>query len=111
MSVRRVRHVLTIVALSLFAVVGVPNAMSAGVTPKTVFLKLNPGQSVTIDKSVETTKLPPDSDFVFLADNTGSMEPTMVPQRQMLATATPMTTARRQMGTAGRGMVQLAGNW
>src|SRR5204863_1529071 len=73
--------VLTIVALSLFAVVGVPNAMSAGVTPKTVFLKLNPGQSVTIDKSVEPTKLPPDSDFVFLADNTGSMEPTINDER------------------------------
>jgi hypothetical protein len=47
--------------------------MSAGVTPKTVNLKLNPGESVTIGKDVQTTKLPPDSDFVFLADNTGSM--------------------------------------
>jgi len=77
MRVHRLRHGLTLVALCLFAIVGAPHAMSAGVTPKIVNLHLNPGESATIGKDVQTTKLPPDSDFVFLADNTGSMGPSI----------------------------------
>ena len=77
MRVHRLRHALTLVALCLFAIVGAPHAMSAGVIPKVVNLNLNPGESATVGKDVQTTKLPPDSDFVFLADNTGSMEPSI----------------------------------
>src|ERR671936_69211 len=77
MRVRLFRYALALVALSLSAIVAVPNAFSAGVTPKTVNVNLNPGQSTTVAKSVETTKLPPNSDFVFLADNTGSMQPSI----------------------------------
>src|SRR5919201_1121668 len=77
MRVRLFRYALALVALSLSAIVAVPNAFSAEVTPKTVNVNLNPGQSTTVAKSVETTKLPPDSDFVFLADNTGSMQPSI----------------------------------
>ena len=77
MRVRLFRYALALVALSLSAIVAVPNAFSAGVTPKTVNVNLNPGQSTTVAKSVETTKLAPNSDFVFLADNTGSMQPSI----------------------------------
>jgi len=77
MRKRRVRYALTLAALSVLAVAGAPHAFSAGVTPKTVNLNLNPGESATIHKDVLTTKLPPDSDFVFLADNTGSMGPSI----------------------------------
>ena len=42
-------------------------------TPKSVEVTLQAGASTDVAKSVQTTKLPPKSDFVFLADNTGSM--------------------------------------
>jgi hypothetical protein len=77
MRVRRLRYLLTLATLSLVAVVAAPQALSAGVTPKTVNVTLSPGESTTVDKAVQTTKLPPDSDFVFLADNTGSMGPSI----------------------------------
>jgi hypothetical protein len=63
-------------ALVVAALAAVP-AFGAGVTPQTVSLQLNPGQSATVTKEVQTTKLPPKSDFVFLADNTGSMGPSI----------------------------------
>jgi hypothetical protein len=77
MRVSFVRRGLVLVALTLFAFVAATNAFSAGVTPKTVTVNLNPGGSTTVAKDVETTKLPPNSDFVFLADNTGSMGPSI----------------------------------
>jgi hypothetical protein len=77
MRVRRLRYLVTLAALSLVAVVAVPYALSAGVTPKTVNVTLSPGESTTVAKAVQTSKLPPDSDFVFLADNTGSMGPSI----------------------------------
>ncbi|HEY3184152.1 MAG TPA: post-COAP-1 domain-containing protein [Gaiellaceae bacterium] len=63
-------------ALVVAALAAVP-AFGAGVSPQTVSLQLNPGQSATVTKQVETTKLPPKSDFVFLADNTSSMGPSI----------------------------------
>jgi len=73
MRVRLSRYIAIFATLSLVAAVAASHALSAGVTPKTVNVTLSPGESKTVAKAVETTKLPPDSDFVFLADNTGSM--------------------------------------
>src|SRR5215208_1896511 len=69
-------RIAVLAALVVAALAAVP-ALGAGVTPQTVSLQLNPGQSATVTKQVETTKLPPKSDFVFLADNTGSMGPSI----------------------------------
>jgi hypothetical protein len=71
----RVR-IAVLTALVGSALAAVP-AFGAGVSPQTVSLQLNPGQSATVTKQVQTTKLPPKSDFVFLADNTGSMGPSI----------------------------------
>jgi len=49
------------------------SALGAGVTPQVVNLELDPGESQVVAKSVDTEALPPNSDFVFLADITGSM--------------------------------------
>jgi hypothetical protein len=64
-------------ALAVSATVFTPVALSAGVTPKVVELNLNPGESAVVAKDVATTRLAPQSDFVFLADNTGSMTPSI----------------------------------
>jgi hypothetical protein len=52
-------------------------AFGAGVQPQTVSVTLAAGGSTNVDKIVTTTKLAPQSDFVFLADNTGSMGPSI----------------------------------
>ena len=69
----RLRHLLALLAVVCFAGIIAPSAWGAGVTPKTVQLELDPGESQVVAKSVDTERLPPNSDFVFLADNTGSM--------------------------------------
>jgi hypothetical protein len=77
MNKRLLRRGLMVVALIAAASFAVPYAFSAGVTPQSVSLNLNPGESATVAKSVQTTRLAPNSDFVFLADNTGSMGPSI----------------------------------
>lgn len=54
---------------------GASAAGAAGVTPGEVNIALDPGGSQVVQKDVETSRLPPTSDFVFPADNTGSMGP------------------------------------
>lgn len=44
-----------------------------GVTPPSYSTSLEPGQSITITKTVETPVIPPNPDIVFLADTTTSM--------------------------------------
>lgn len=44
-----------------------------GVTPASVTATLLPGDSTTVEKTVETPPIPPDPDIVFLADTTSSM--------------------------------------
>lgn len=48
-------------------------AVADGVTPPVVDLVLGPGGSATVDKTVQTSAVPPNPDLVFLADTTGSM--------------------------------------
>lgn len=69
----RWRHLLVLLSVMCFAGIAAPAAWGAGVTPKAVQLELDPGESQQVAKSVDTERLPPNSDFVFLADNTGSM--------------------------------------
>jgi hypothetical protein len=57
--------------------VGVAGAAGAGVEPTSYSNTLESGQSVTIKKTVHTPAIPPNPDIVFLADTTGSMEPTL----------------------------------
>lgn len=45
----------------------------AGVTPSSVSLTLDPGQSAVVNKTVHTPTIPPKPDLVLLADTTGSM--------------------------------------
>jgi uncharacterized repeat protein (TIGR01451 family) len=48
-------------------------AVTPGVDPPSVTATLNPGQSITITKTVHTPVIPPRPDIVFLADTTSSM--------------------------------------
>jgi hypothetical protein len=59
------------------AFIGAAPALAQGVQPKEVTKTLPPLGSATVEKTVETTALPPNSDFVFLADTTGSMGPSI----------------------------------
>jgi hypothetical protein len=61
---------------ALMLVAAVPG-FGVGVTPQQVTVTLPPGGSTTVSKAVETAKLPPASDFLFLADTTGSMGPSI----------------------------------
>jgi hypothetical protein len=65
---------LLVCALTLVAAVP---GFGVGVTPQQVTVTLPPGGSTTVSKAVETAKLPPASDFLFLADTTGSMGPSI----------------------------------
>ncbi|WP_082748315.1 HYR domain-containing protein [Nocardioides jensenii] len=62
---------------AIFAVLLTGTATTAfavpGVTPSPYATALDPGQSVTITKTVETPVIPPNPDIVFLADTTTSM--------------------------------------
>ena len=71
---RRLPLVAVVVILSL--AVGLTTAR-AQVTPPTVNATLAPGQSLTVTKNVGTPFVPPQADFYFLSDTTGSMGPTI----------------------------------
>ncbi len=51
--------------------------LGQGVTLLQVTVDLPPAGSTTVTKAVETNPLPPASDFLFLADTTGSMGPSI----------------------------------
>jgi hypothetical protein len=53
------------------------SALAAPVDPPTVSASLNPGQSLTVAKTVHTPAIPPRPDIMFLADTTGSMGSTL----------------------------------
>ena len=61
----------------VLALVAAAPGFGVGVTPQQVSVDLPPGGSTTVSKAVDTTKLPPASDFLFLADTTGSMGPSI----------------------------------
>lgn len=65
----------SVAAVAAIALTGAgPTAFAApGVAPSPYSTALEPGQSVTLSKTVETPVLPPNPDIVFLADTTTSM--------------------------------------
>ncbi len=77
----RRKHLLVpgLFALAAMAlVVGLSTAGASGppgVVPSSYTATLDPGQSVTIDKTVHTPPIAPKPDIYFLADTTGSMGP------------------------------------
>ena len=75
-SAWRWRLGLGLLVCALTLVAAVPG-FGVGVTPQQVTVTLPPGGSTTVSKAVETAKLPPASDFLFLADTTGSMGPSI----------------------------------
>jgi hypothetical protein len=73
----RMRYVALVPLAFVLALVAAVPVLGQGVTPPQVTVDLPPGGSTTITKAVETTPLPPASDFLFLADTTGSMGPSI----------------------------------
>src|SRR5262245_25625299 len=69
----RMRYALPALGVFVLALAVAIPGFGAGVTPQTVTATLPPGGSMTVAKAVVTNKLPPASDFLFLADTTGSM--------------------------------------
>jgi hypothetical protein len=66
------RYISAVAALALTGA-GTAAFAAPGVTPSSYSTALEPGQSVTISKTVETPVIPPNPDIVFLADTTTSM--------------------------------------
>jgi hypothetical protein len=75
-SARRWRLGFGLLVCALALVAAAPG-FGVGVTPPQVTVTLPPGGSTTVSKAVATAKLPPASDFLFLADTTGSMGPSI----------------------------------
>ena len=70
------KHRLQAVAgLAVASLLGFPAIAAAdpGVSPPTVDDALDPGESITVTKTVTTPEVPPKPDIVLLADHTGSM--------------------------------------
>jgi uncharacterized repeat protein (TIGR01451 family) len=74
---RRPRVVFAVVLVTFGLAAGAAQAVTPGVDPPTYTTSLNPGDSVTITKTVHTPIIPPKPDIIFLADTTGSMGPTL----------------------------------
>ena len=74
---RRPRVVFAVVLVTFGLAAGAAQAVTPGVDPPTYTNSLNPGDSVTITKTVHTPIIPPKPDIIFLADTTGSMGPTL----------------------------------
>jgi uncharacterized repeat protein (TIGR01451 family) len=70
---RRAAVIALLVCSIVFGVASAWGSGTPGVTPSSVSLTLDPGQSATVDKTVHTPTIPPKPDLVFLADTTGSM--------------------------------------
>lgn len=62
-----------VASLSAGAVVAAPSMALAGVSPANVDQSVDPGQSITISKTVTTPEIPPKPDIVLVVDSTGSM--------------------------------------
>ena len=74
---RRWRYAALALLVFVLALVAAVPGLGQGVTPQQVTVSLPPGGSTMVAKAVETNPLPPASDFLFLADTTGSMGPSI----------------------------------
>jgi uncharacterized repeat protein (TIGR01451 family) len=73
-TTRRLFGLLTAMALALAVGLGAA-AATPGVTPSSVTATLNPGDHITVTKTVSTQAIPPKPDVYLLSDSTGSMGP------------------------------------
>ncbi|MDC0745855.1 vWA domain-containing protein [Polyangium mundeleinium] len=64
-------------AVAVVPASAVPARAADGVTPSTFSASLEPGEHVTITKTVTTPEILPKPDIYFLADTTGSMTPVL----------------------------------
>ena len=96
---RRPRVVFAVALVTLGLAAGAAQAVTPGVDPPTYTNSLNPGDSVTITKTVHTPIIPPKPDIIFLADTTGSMGPTLA-NVQANATAIMNTIRTAQSDSA-----------
>jgi len=91
-------------ALPLLAALVAAPAAWAQVTPSQVYEALAPGQSVNVDKRVQTPEIPPNPDIVFLADTTGSMGGAIA---NVIANATAvMNTVKASQSSAQFGVAE-----
>lgn len=75
-SRRLTATLLAVAAVGLLVGLGAASATPPpGVDPSSVTATLNPGDHVTVTKTVHTLPIPPEPDVYFLADSTGSMGP------------------------------------
>jgi uncharacterized repeat protein (TIGR01451 family) len=100
---RHRRAILFLVALAAAVAAGTAWAVTPGVDPQSVTNTVNPGDSFTVGKTVHTPAIPPNPDVVFLADTTGSMQPTLA---NVQANATPIMNA--VVGSPGVGTPEFA---
>lgn len=63
----------TLALVATGALVGVPTAALAGVSPGTVDEAVDPGDTIHVTKTVSTPTIPPKPDIVLVVDSTGSM--------------------------------------
>jgi hypothetical protein len=77
----RRRHAALVLLALVLGLAAAATGLGQGVTPQQLTVTLPPGGSTTVDKEVETNRLPPASDFLFLADTTGSMGPSIADVR------------------------------
>lgn len=69
---RKTRMVISLLVTALLAL-GLALPVAAEVEPPEVITDLEPGESITVDKAVETPPIPPKPDIYFMSDTTGSM--------------------------------------
>lgn len=75
-SRRLTAGLLAVAAVALLVGLGAASATPPpGVDPPSVTATLNPGDHITVTKTVHTLPIPPQPDVYFLADSTGSMGP------------------------------------
>jgi len=62
-------------AVSVFLTLALVSPVAAEVEPPEVIADLAPGESMTVEKTVQTPEIPPLPDIYFMSDTTGSMGP------------------------------------
>jgi hypothetical protein len=67
--------ILVSMLVTVLLVLGMALPVAAQVEPEVVEEALDPGESITVDKTITTTEIPPMPDIYFMSDTTGSMGP------------------------------------
>jgi uncharacterized repeat protein (TIGR01451 family) len=78
-------------------------AAAPGVSPSSVTATLNPGDHVTVTKTVSTTAIPPKPDVYLLSDSTGSMGPAIANVQANAGTITSLVSGSTSNAMFGAG--------